>query len=124
MDRKYWETKGSKESVKLADKLIGFIEPFAPGYGLKYNKYYIGLAKDGVSQNFISLVPRKKVMLLHLKHEQTDEIEKILTESDFDILSYDRQWKQYRLRLTDKDIENNKDALITLVKLAFDSYMS
>lgn len=124
VDRKYWETKGSKESVKLADKLIGFIEPFAPGYGLKYNKHYIGLAKDGVSQNFISFIPRKKVMLLHLKHEQTDEIEKILTESDFDILSYDRQWKQYRLRLTDKDIENNKDALITLVKMAFDSYMS
>jgi len=124
VDRKYWETKGSKESVKLADKLIGFIEPFAPGYGLKYNKYYIGLAKDGISQNFISFVPRKKVMLLHLKHEQTDEIEKILTESDFDILSYDRQWRQYRLRLTDKDIENNKDALIVLVKMAFDSYMS
>ena len=63
-------------------------------------------------------------MLLYLKHDQTDEIEKILTESDFDILSYDRQWKQYRLRLTDKDIENNKDVLIALVKMAFDSYMS
>lgn len=124
VDRKYWETKGSKESVKLADKLIGFIEPFAPGYGLNYNKHYIGLAKDGISQNFISFVPRKKVMLLNLKHDQTDEIEKILTESDFDILSYDRQWKQYRLRLTDKDIENNKDVLITLVEMAFDSYMS
>lgn len=124
VDRKYWETKGSKESLKLADKLFGLIEPFAPDYGLKYNKYYIGLAKDGVSQNFISFVPRKKVMLLNLKHEQTDEIDKIITDSDFDMLSYDSQWKQYRLRLTDKDIENSKDALIKLAEMAFDSYMS
>jgi hypothetical protein len=40
------------------------------------------------------------------------------------MLSYDSQWKQYRLRLTDKDIENSKDALIKLAEMAFDSYMS
>ena len=64
------------------------------------------------------------MMLLHLKHEQSEEIEEILSETDFDVLSYDRQWKQYRFRLTDKDIENNKETLLKLVKLAFDSYMA
>lgn len=123
-DRKYWESKGSKASVKLADKILAYIEPFAPGFVLNYNKYYIGLSKDGISQNFISFIPRKKPMLLRLKHEQTEEIEKILSESDLEILTYERKWKQYKLRLTDKDIENKKDALMNLIKLAYDSYMA
>lgn len=124
VDRKYWELKGTKESVKLADNILSIIEAVAPGYSLKYNKHYIGLSKGGISQNFVSFVPRKKVMLLHLKHEQTEEIEQLLSESDFDILAYDRQWKQYRLRLTEKDIENNKDAFIKLIGLAYEAYMS
>ena len=124
VDRKYWESKGTKESVKLVDNIFSIIEAVAPGYSLKYNKYYIGLSKGGISQNFVSFVPRKKVMLLHLKHEQTEEIEQLLSESDFDVLAYDRQWKQYRLRLTKKDIENNKDAFIKLLGLAYEAYMS
>ena len=124
VDRKYWESKGTKESVKLVDNIFSIIEAVAPGYSLKYNKYYIGLSKGGISQNFVSFVPRKKVMLLHLKHEQTEEIEQLLSESDFDVLAYDRQWKQYRLRLTEKDIENNKDAFIKLIGLAYEAYMS
>ena len=124
VDRIYWESKGTKDSVRLADRIVAQIEPIAPGYSLKFNKHYIGLSKDGVSQNFISFVPRKKVMLLHLKHEQTEEIEQILSESDFDILAYDRQWKQYRLRLTEKDILNNREALMKLISMAYKSYMS
>jgi len=124
VDRKYWESKGTQESVKLADNVLSIIEAVAPGYSLKYNKHYIGLSKGGISQNFVSFVPRKKVMLLHLKHEQTEEIEQLLSESDFDVLAYDRQWKQYRLRLTEKDIENNKDAFIKLISLAYEAYMS
>lgn len=124
VDRKYWESRGTKESVKLVDNIFGIIETVAPGYSLKYNKHYIGLSKGGISQNFVSFVPRKKVMLLSVKHEQTEEIEQLISESDFDVLAYDRQWKQYRLRLTKKDIENSKDALVKLIGLAYAAYMS
>ena len=124
VDRKYWESRGTKESVKLVDNIFGIIEAVAPGYSLKYNKHYIGLSKGGISQNFVTFVPRKKVMLLSVKHEQTEEIEQLISESDFDVLAYDRQWKQYRLRLTKKDIENSKDALVKLIGLAYEAYMS
>jgi hypothetical protein len=124
VDRKYWESKGRKESVKLVDNIFNIIEAVAPGYSLKYNKHYIGLSKGGISQNFVSFVPRKKVMLLYVKHGQTEEIEQLLSESDFDVLAYDRQWNNYKLRLTKKDIEDNKDALIKLIGLAYEAYMS
>ncbi len=124
VDRKYWEMKGAKESVKLADDILKLIDDIVQGYSLKYNKHYIGLQKDGISKNFVSFVPRKKVMLLHVKHDLSDGIEKLLAESDFDILSYDRQWKQYRLRLSGKDIESNTEALVKLITMAYESYMS
>jgi hypothetical protein len=124
VDRKYWEAKGSKESVKLADKILDLIKDFAGGFSLKYNKHYIGLSIDGVSKNFISFVPRKNAIILHVKHEQNEEIQELLDSSDFDILSYDRQWKQYRLRLKASDIENNRLVLVQLIENAYIAYMS
>lgn len=124
VDRKYWETRATKDSVQMADEISNFVEEFAPGYSLKYNKHYIGMSKNGISQNFISFVPRKSVIILHVKHVQNDEIQKMLDSSDLDILTYDRQWREYRLRLKKPDIDNNSDILKTLINRAFNSYMS
>ena len=124
VDRQYWENKGTKDSVQMADEILNIVEEFAPGYSLKYNKHYIGMSKNGISQNFISFVPRKSAMILHIKHRQNDEIQNLLDSSDLDILTYDRQWKEYRLRLKEPDIGNNSETLKSLINRAFDSYMS
>ena len=124
VDRQYWENKGTKDSVQMADEILNIVEEFAPGYSLKYNKHYIGMSKNGISQNFISFVPRKSAMILHIKHRQNDEIQNLLDSSDLDILTYDRQWKEYRLRLKEPDISNNNETLKALINRAFDSYMS
>lgn len=124
VDRQYWENKGTKDSVQMADEILNIVEEFAPGYSLKYNKHYIGMSKNGISQNFISFVPRKSAMILHIKHRQNDEIQNLLDSSDLDILTYDRQWKEYRLRLKEPDIGNNNETLKALINRAFDSYMT
>jgi hypothetical protein len=122
VDWKYWENKGSKESLKLADTLLAMVDEVAPGFALKYNKHYIRLSKQGVSKNFISMVPRRKVILLSAKLPQADETQAMLEQTDMDILAYDRQWNQYRLRLTEKDIQQNKDTLLELMKKAYTAY--
>ena len=124
VDRKYWESKGTKDSLKLADALLALVGEIAPGYALKYNKHYIGLQKQGLSQNFVSMVPRKKVILLNAKHDQVEEINALLNETDMDVLAYDKQWGQYRLRLTEGDIQQNKQTLLQLIGKAFSSYMA
>lgn len=124
VDRKYWENKGSKESVELADKILNLAIEFAPGYILKYNKHYIGISKEGVSQNFISFVPRKTVVLLNIKHEQNEEINELLNSSDLDLLSYDRQWRQYRIRLKETDVESNQELLKDFIEKAYRSYIA
>lgn len=124
VDRKYWETKGTKESLKLTDTLLTLVDEIAPGYVLKYNKHYIGLQKQGLSQNFVSMVPRKKVVLLNAKHDQVEELTSMLKETDMDVLAYDKQWSQYRLRLTESDIQQNKQTLLHLMSKAYASYMA
>jgi hypoxanthine-guanine phosphoribosyltransferase len=122
VDRKYWETKGSKESLKLADDILDFVDKIASGYTLKYNKHYIGLSKQGISKNFISVIPRKKAIVLKAKLPQTDETQEILDRTDMDVMPYEKQWNQYRLRLTEKDLQQSKAPLMQLIRKAYESY--
>ena len=46
-DRAYWEKKGTKATVQLVDDLLGIAREINPSLDLKYNKFYIGLSKDG-----------------------------------------------------------------------------
>jgi hypothetical protein len=122
VDRKYWEGKGSKDSLKLADDLLSLVHQVVPGFTLKYNKHYIGLNTQGVSKNFISMIPRKNAIVLAAKLPQTDETQALLDQTDMDVMPYDKQWKQYRLRLTAKDIEQGKATLLQLIQKAYAKY--
>jgi hypothetical protein len=121
-DRKYWENLGSKNSLELADEILKISNTVAPGYQLKYNKYYIGLNKDGVSNNFISIIPKKHNTILSVKLIKGKEFDDFLGASDFDLLSYDNQWNQYRIRITDEDIKLRNDKLKFLIEKAYKQY--
>jgi len=124
-DAKYWDAKASKESLTLADAVITLVSEFAPGYRLKLNKHYLGVAKDGIAQNFIVIHPRKNAtLLLNVRLEASDEIQNKLNDSGLEMLSYDRQWKQYRIRLTREDLEANRAVIKELIQMAFDKYMN
>jgi len=122
VDRAYWEKRASKETVKIADKLLGFIDEFVKGFSLKYNKHYIGLSQNGISKNFVSFNPRKSTTQLNFRINKTDDIDEILSNSDLDILSYDRQFKLYAVRLKENDLKSNKEVIIKLLKIAYESY--
>lgn len=124
VDRKYWENKGSKESLRLADELFHIVQEVAPEFSLNYTKGYLGLSIQGISNNFIAMVPRKKAILFFAKLAQSEEIQSMLDQTDMDIMPYDRQWNRYRLRLTEKDIHQNKNILIQLIQKAYASYIS
>jgi len=81
-DRNYWETvRGTKKTVAIADELLNMISEFVPGYELKYNKFYIGLAKDEQPDNFVIFRARKSGLNMELRLKQSDEIEKKLEEA-------------------------------------------
>lgn len=123
-DREYWEKRSTRNSLKLADKIMEILGELTSEYNLKYNKHYIGLEKNNVANNFISFVPRKSVIIVNFKIEKTEELDEVLETSDLDVLSYDKQWKQYRLRLKDADLKNNLEIIRKFASQAKMEYMS
>jgi hypothetical protein len=98
------------------------VDEVVPGFSLKYNKHYIGLNKQGVSKNFISLIPKKQTIILHIKLPQSEETQAVLDGTDMDVMPYDKTWNRYRIRLTEKDLKQNKSTLLQLLKAAYESY--
>lgn len=119
VDRAYWEQRGTPESVKLADRLLEMIQSFAPGYEPKYNKYYIGPAKNGQANNFLVIRPRKSGVRLELKLPETEETTERLEAAGLEVLEYDRRWGAYRIRLSKTDVEKHRDLLSQLMEEAY-----
>jgi hypothetical protein len=119
-DRNYWETmRGTKKTVAIADELLNLISKFAPGYELKYNKFYIGLAKDGQPDNFAIFIPRKSSLNIELRLKQSDEIEKKLEDAGLDLMDYDKKWGRYRIKLSKQDVNKHKELIMNLLKMTY-----
>jgi hypothetical protein len=64
-DRAFWEHQvGTKDTVALADQALEIAKLFDPSLELKYNKFYIGLSRNGQPYNFILFKPKKAHMIL------------------------------------------------------------
>jgi hypothetical protein len=66
-DRSDWEERASSATVSLADELLQVAKKFDPSLGLTYNKYYIGISKDGQPFNFCVFEPRKHHINLEIR---------------------------------------------------------
>jgi len=123
-DKAYWEKRATKETLKLTEKFLKNLSDSTSEYNLKYNKHYIGLEKNNIANNFISFIPRKNLVILNIKLEKTDEIDELIENSDLDTLAYDKQWKQYRLRLKENDLNSSMEIIQKLVMQAKSDYRS
>lgn len=119
-DRAYWEKRASKSSMALADELLQVVKEFDPSLELKYNKFYIGLSREGQPFNFVEFKPQKNLLKLELALPQTDDLDAKIDEGGFDAMDYDKRWRHYRLRLTKPDLTTKADVLRELMKLAYE----
>ncbi len=122
-DRNYWETTASTPKIlKQVDAVFEFVKELAPGYALKYNKFYIGLEKEGVVKNFVSFRPKKSFFYLCIKTELDQEVKDKLETAGLEV-KYENRWREYRIRMdSPKVYENNRDVLDNLVKSAMQHF--
>ena len=120
-DRGYWENRGSKKTVGMADQLLEIARHFDPLLELKYNKFYIGLAKHGQPSNFIIFRPKKGFIRIEPRLKNSPETQERLESAGLDVMYYDTRWGRYRIRLQPGDVEKNKDVLTQVVKEAFEA---
>jgi len=120
-DRAYWEKKYTKPTVQLADELLGIAQEIDPSLDLRYNKYYIGLSKDGQAFNFAQFRPRKNHIGLSIYLPKSDDIDAKIDQSDLEALDYDTRRERYRFALHNDDIAKNKGLLKELMQAAYQS---
>lgn len=119
-DRAFWETKATKATVALADELLKIVREFDPTLELKYNKFYIGLSKDGQPFNFVAFRPKKDLIHLEVKIPETEETDSKIDAAGIETLEFNKRWGYYRLRLTKDDVQKNTDVLRDLIQAAYE----
>jgi hypothetical protein len=117
-DRSYWASKGTPETLAVADRLLGLINEVSPGHTFKYNRFYIGLIRNGIVDNFVDLRVRKDFVVAEFKIPRTDEMNALLDDAGVDRMDYNKRSGRYRLRLTKADLDQHRDLLLDLIRRA------
>ncbi len=119
-DRGYWENRGTKATLAMVDQLSRIVHEFDPALELKFNKFYIGLAKNGrPPQNFVVFRPGKKSLVLSIRLKQSAETESKLQESGLEALEFDKREGGYRIRLGVEELKNHEEPLRQLIGMAY-----
>ena len=121
-DRKYWENRSTTKMLKNVDDIFADLNELTQGYELKYNKFYIGISKEGLVKNFIEFKPKKNYLYFLVKGEEnTEKINKI--ENAGLEVSYIPRWKEYQIRINNLDeYKKNKELIKELVKDSMEYY--
>lgn len=119
-DRKYWADRSNPASLKLADDILALVHEATgdTALALKYNKHYIGLARDGVPDNFITVTPRKSAehVMTELRVPRSDELTARIEEEGLDLLRYDTNFHSYVVRLTHEDLTKSRAILTDILQ--------
>jgi hypothetical protein len=123
-DRGYWESRASKDTLGMTDQLHAVLQQWDPKLELKYNRFYIGLAKDGVPDNFVSFRPKRAFLRVEARVAQSEETDSKLEEAGLDLMPYDKKWGKYRIRLTKADLAKHEKLVAEFLKRAHENRAS
>ncbi|MCY4189278.1 MAG: hypothetical protein OXD30_12425 [Bryobacterales bacterium] len=123
-DRKYWVNKATESTVYLTDKILEILRDIDSTLNLNYNKFYIGIEKEGKPYNFVRVMPKKTHLIFEIRLPQSEDIDTKLDETDLSILQYNKYWGVYRLRLNSVQIEGKANLLKELSELAYKEKLS
>ncbi len=118
-DRQYWENRATQETVSLADQMLERMQIFDSSLNLKYNKFYIGIEKNGQPFNFVSFRPKKNYIVFEIKLPQTDQTDQQIEETGLNTLEYNKRSGLYKIRLSKDDISTKSEILDKLSNEAY-----
>lgn len=120
-DRNYWEKRANKSTLSLCDSVLEMCKAFLPADSqLNYNRHYIGFWLEGRACNFTTLRAQKSVLRLDIKLPKSDENQELIDAAELDCLDYDPRWGNYRIRVTAKELQSKKEAVCTLLRMAYE----
>ncbi len=118
--KRYGICVNQNKLIKFVDHIYKDITEYAPGFELKYNKFYIGLSKDGITTNFVTFRPKKQFVYFDIKISEDEEINNNLDNLGIEY-SYTNRSRGYRIKLNSiDDYKNNKGYIEDMIKKAID----
>jgi hypothetical protein len=96
-DRSYWEKRSTKKTMAAVDELLETVRKFDPSPELKYNKFTIGLAREGAPDNFVIFRPKKYWVHIEPRLTRSDEMQEHLDSAGLDVMDDDERWGRYRI---------------------------
>ena len=118
-DRAYWENRGSKATVAMADELLTLVQEFNPRLQLNYTKSYIGLAIDGRPNNFLLFFPKKDQIRIQPRMTKSTELEEAAEIAGVDVMDYRARYARYRLRLQKGEVQKQADILRKFLEASY-----
>ena len=106
----------------MADEILQITKEFDPELELKYNKFYIGITKQGAPFNFVLFRAQKQALRAELRLERSEEIRQKLEEAGLDFMDYDTRGGRYRIRLAKGDISKNRELLRELLEQSYKEF--
>ncbi len=119
-DRAFWEKRATQKTVGLADELLKLVRPLDATLELKFNKFYIGLARGGQPDNFVIFRPKKDWIRIEPRLKRSEATQERLESSGLDVMDYDERWGRYRIRIGAGDISKHQALLSELLKEAYE----
>ena len=120
VDRAFWESKSTPETMGIADEMLELIKKIAPTAEQNPTQQYIGLKVNGKPFNLATFMPQKKAIRIDMKLEQSTELEQEFENRDINSLGYDKIFRAYKLKFTKAEADNHKEYLKELFQMAYD----
>src|SRR5437762_1711391 len=71
-DRAYWDAKAGRQTMEVMDSVVTLVKTIDPAFGPKYNKWYVGLARNNQPLNFIVFKPKSQWVRVEVKLDKSD----------------------------------------------------
>jgi hypothetical protein len=106
----------------MADELLAILKQFDPALEFKYNKFYIGLARQGKAENFVIFRPQKTSVRVDPRLSKDEAIEQKIEAAGLGVMEYDKRKSRYRIRLGKNDAKKHAAILQDLFAAAYKEF--
>lgn len=110
-DRAFWEGKGSKKSLAIADECLAILREVVPSVELTYKVQYLGLAIGGIARNFVFMRPKREFLRVTAKIADPETWAEKLESAGLVVLEGGRSRGRLTFRLNQGEAIKHHDLL-------------
>lgn len=118
-NRAYWEQRASKSSMEIVDACLNLLNELDAGIRLNYKKFFIGLSRQGRSNNFVAFSPKREFVRMEPLVKDRAAWTQRLEQAGLTVMPARKSDRRIRFRLTEKDLSSHNEVLRELFAASY-----